>query len=378
MELNFGGKIKQLRRSRDLTQEALADALGISAQSISKWECAYGYPDITQLPAIANFFGVTIDELLNNDADGKKQAYEYFEEHFGDFDEASEEKIAFVLDYCRRYPEELNYTYILCCNLSYHIAQICPQNREKYYPLLRQTAEKLLDNVHYREETAASMIIACPVEELDEWLGYAAYSARKTRRDCLMERYSCLGDNALYHLNLSLYHLESLAMLLSKPYPDSKGPIEKAVYTKTILDMIASFGSDGQVPDGWLAFYGHRQFVYAACLFGMGKMDEGKKEFVSAAEKIRKYHSLNDEYLDMGSPLFGGVRVDRDWNYAVDQNGEKHKLYGTVPLRVYGEADYTLGLLTNPRWAWFDSARNEDYYKAAVEWLKRLAAASAD
>ena len=44
MELNFGEKIKQLRRSRDLTQEALADALGISAQSVSKWECAYGYP----------------------------------------------------------------------------------------------------------------------------------------------------------------------------------------------------------------------------------------------------------------------------------------------------------------------------------------------
>ena len=74
MELNFGEKIKQLRRSRDLTQEALADALGISAQSVSKWECAYGYPDITQLPAIANFFGVTIDELLNNDADGKNKA----------------------------------------------------------------------------------------------------------------------------------------------------------------------------------------------------------------------------------------------------------------------------------------------------------------
>ena len=373
MELNFGKNIKRLRKSRDMTQEALAEALGISAQSVSKWECAYGYPDITQLPAIANYFGVTIDALLNNDVDGREQAHKYFEEHLGDFDEASEEKIAFVLDYCRRYPEELNYAYILCCNLSYHIAQICPRNREKYYPLLRQTAEKLLDNVHYREEAAAAMIIACPAEELDEWLDYAAYSARKTRRECLMERYSCLGDNELYHLNLSLYHLESLAILLSKPYTDSKGPAEKAVYMKTTLDMIASFSSDGQIPDGWLAFYGHRQFVYAACLFGAGRMDEGKKEFMSAAEKIRKYHSLPDEYHDMGSPLFGGVRVDWEWNYAVDRKGEKHKLYGTVPLRIYGEADYTLGLLTNPRWVWFDSARHEDYYREVTEWLKGLA-----
>lgn len=43
MELNFGENIKRLRRSRDLTQEALADALGISAQSVSKWECAVSH-----------------------------------------------------------------------------------------------------------------------------------------------------------------------------------------------------------------------------------------------------------------------------------------------------------------------------------------------
>ena len=188
MELNFGENIKRLRRSRDLTQEALADALGISAQSVSKWECSYGYPDITQLPAIANFFGVTIDEMLDNDKDGRKKADEYSEEHFGDFEEASEEKIAFVLDYCRRFPDALNYAYVLCCNIAGHITQIRPENREKYYPLLRQTAEKLLDNVHYREGAASAMITACPEDELDEWLEYAAYSTRMTMRDCLMER----------------------------------------------------------------------------------------------------------------------------------------------------------------------------------------------
>ena len=60
MELNFGENIRRLRRARELTQEELANALGVTAQSVSKWECAYGYPDITQLPAIANFFGVSI------------------------------------------------------------------------------------------------------------------------------------------------------------------------------------------------------------------------------------------------------------------------------------------------------------------------------
>ncbi len=97
MELNFGEKIKQLRKSRDLTQEALADALGISAQSVSKWECAYGYPDITQLPAIANFFGVTIDELLNNDKDGREEAMKRFEQLLQEYGHGSGIKDMFIM-----------------------------------------------------------------------------------------------------------------------------------------------------------------------------------------------------------------------------------------------------------------------------------------
>ena len=106
--------------------------------------------------------------------------------------------------------------------------------------------------------------------------------------------------------------------------------------------------------------------------------EQGKKEFLAAIEKLRRYHSLTEEYLDTGSPLFGGLRVDKKWLFAINENGEKQKLYGTALLRMFGEADYVISLLTDPRWAWFDSARNEDYYKDAVEWLKEIAEKSAD
>ena len=64
MDLLIGKKIKQMRRERDLTQEEVAAHLGVSFQSISKWERGDGYPDITMLPALANYFKVSIDELL--------------------------------------------------------------------------------------------------------------------------------------------------------------------------------------------------------------------------------------------------------------------------------------------------------------------------
>lgn len=67
MDLSIGENIKRLRRERCITQETLAQVLNISPQSVSKWERNDAYPDIVMLPAIANYFNVTVDVLLGND-----------------------------------------------------------------------------------------------------------------------------------------------------------------------------------------------------------------------------------------------------------------------------------------------------------------------
>lgn len=64
MQINFGMKIRELRKRDGRTQEALADALGMTSQAVSRWEANSGYPDIEIIPAIANYFNVTIDELF--------------------------------------------------------------------------------------------------------------------------------------------------------------------------------------------------------------------------------------------------------------------------------------------------------------------------
>ena len=64
MKLNLGIKIRELRRRDGRTQEALAEALGVTGQAVSRWESGGSYPDMEILPSIANYFGVTIDELF--------------------------------------------------------------------------------------------------------------------------------------------------------------------------------------------------------------------------------------------------------------------------------------------------------------------------
>lgn len=60
----LGKQITALRREKEMTQETLANLIGVSAQTVSKWECGTTMPDILLLPVLADVFGVSIDALF--------------------------------------------------------------------------------------------------------------------------------------------------------------------------------------------------------------------------------------------------------------------------------------------------------------------------
>ena len=65
MTINMGARIRSLRKARNLSQEVLAQYLGVSFQAVSKWENGDTLPDVTLIPAIAGFFQVSTDELFD-------------------------------------------------------------------------------------------------------------------------------------------------------------------------------------------------------------------------------------------------------------------------------------------------------------------------
>jgi len=65
--VEFGEKLQELRKSRGLTQEELAEALYVSRTAVSKWESGRGYPSIDSLKEISKYFSVTIDDLLSGE-----------------------------------------------------------------------------------------------------------------------------------------------------------------------------------------------------------------------------------------------------------------------------------------------------------------------
>ncbi len=73
MKLTLGDKIKELRKRDGRKQEDLANALGVTNQAVSRWEANGGYPDMEMIPAIANYFNVSIDELFGYSRDREEK-----------------------------------------------------------------------------------------------------------------------------------------------------------------------------------------------------------------------------------------------------------------------------------------------------------------
>lgn len=70
--MTFAEKLKSIRKQAGMTQEQLAEKLGVSRQAVTKWETDAGVPDIENIKAISAMFDISIDELLSNERRTKK------------------------------------------------------------------------------------------------------------------------------------------------------------------------------------------------------------------------------------------------------------------------------------------------------------------
>lgn len=84
MKLHIGETIKRLRKEKEITQEEFAEILGVSSQSVSRWENNLCYPYMELIPTIASFFSVSTDKLMGVDAITEKENIEKYLERFLD------------------------------------------------------------------------------------------------------------------------------------------------------------------------------------------------------------------------------------------------------------------------------------------------------
>lgn len=106
MKLKIGNKIKSLRKKKGITQEQLAEKIGVSFQAVSKWENDITLPDLTLIPVLASFFGVSTDEVLCYDSSEKdKEIGRLVDESFRYRETDLEKGRAILEEGLKRFPE---------------------------------------------------------------------------------------------------------------------------------------------------------------------------------------------------------------------------------------------------------------------------------
>lgn len=108
MTVKIGTIIKRLRIENNITQDTLANALGVTPQAISRWESEGGYPDIELLPSLADFFAVSTDELLGYKLSEREEELARIKKEMNRLSEVGtvEERLAFARQANSRYPAD--------------------------------------------------------------------------------------------------------------------------------------------------------------------------------------------------------------------------------------------------------------------------------
>lgn len=130
MSKNFSDNFKSMRKQRGLTQEQIAETLGVSCQAVSKWETNSSYPDISLLPIIADYFGVSVDYLIGHDTSKQVEEINTVCVQVGElFDQGRAwEAISILREMLIKHPgnEKLMY------NLAWALSGTCKDSEENY------------------------------------------------------------------------------------------------------------------------------------------------------------------------------------------------------------------------------------------------------
>lgn len=308
MELMIGEKLRKLRRDRDMTQEMLASAFGVSPQAISKWECGDGYPDITLLPMIANYFKVTIDELMGNDEIGQREDISVYQHTYHKISDKVE-RVEYILSYARKYPND----YRIATNLTEAITELPKEKWEEYMPILRETAEKIVNECTIqwmREHAIRDMCLVCPDEELDHWERMCAAMYESFEGEVIEKRLAKHGRREEAILRHGINNFYMLCHFLTRNNHEYKDPVRGIAWCKNQIRLLEFLGGGKGVPEVWIGRRAHCEMELASWLFSTGEIEEGCAWLERAFEHYEHWCAIPEgSPLDTGDPeLFGGIK----------------------------------------------------------------------
>lgn len=350
MNILLDENLRKLRTSRGNRQEDLANHLGVSVQSVSKWERGENLPDLTLIPAIASYYNVTVDDLLGV---GEVRKQEKIDWYFADskrllHDGKTEENIELMRKAVKEFPNE----YKLIAQLAFALAFHIDKDKSGYSEAIE------LDERILRESTDINL--------------------RRNSINRLCYSYHFLGNNekAKEYAEMGGDMFNSKEVLLSTVLDGEEGEkhnkelIESAlwlifntIYKLNSIDWLTKHEFRIKLLELFFDddFMGHfasdaAQFHYfsASIYAGKGNAEKVRYHLESAVKYVKQLESLDGEYT-YSSKILGGLKNDTG------------RYLTNCPISL---SQNLLNSLTGNDSEAFAPYSNTDWFKAAVEELK--------
>lgn len=244
MEIKLGKKIRRLRKERNISQEVLADALGISFQAVSKWENESAMPDVTLIPAIASYFGVSTDELFDyNVFEAEQKIMKIVGEAAACRDEEPEKAEKILREGLKQFPGNG----ILLNNLLYTMRS--PERNEEVIALCRtlidnyegfaEDEEIRCDALRIMAETYAAMGQQCAAEDCLNKLPEIYFTKLGKKAELLSGEKSL--EAAKSQLWLSSNETLKMLKLISRYWTENGKPAETEKYSRIAKEIVEVF-----------------------------------------------------------------------------------------------------------------------------------------
>ena len=293
-EINFEGKIKLMleenirvmRKEKGLTQEQLAEVMGVSTASVSKWETGVAVPELGMLAALADFFEVSIDALIGHTV-GKEQLKEKLAE-IKELSLATEDEKALGLaeELLRRYPNE--YNVVECTSDAYYTAFIHTHNKEYIHRCMELIHRKyaLSKDTSGKKWFEMQRELANCQELLGEWKSAKEYYeesnvsglndaniarclARMEENDAAVDQFSSAIENKVFSRVSDLMQIANL-------WAEKEDPAKAMVTYRAAIAVLDSFSSQMDL-----------KVMKLSCHLALAFMEKEAEKPEAAKEQIR-------------------------------------------------------------------------------------------
>lgn len=334
MNINFSEVFKKLRRERELTQEQAAEAFSVSTQAVSRWENGQTSPDITLLPIIAEYFGVSIETLLGVDSEKRKALHE---QYMNDFETAIKSgRVNDCIEIARAGLKEFPHSYELMNALMEALFKSgeksagnpdWEENREKHKQEIGSLGEKILagctdDDLRLRLMIRLANLYCNDFNDLEK--GRKILETLPPIESCYEENIQSAlrGDELLDHYGRRIcssvgclqYYIQ--AMMVEGTGIDPVYTAEERIRLMKVIEDIQALVFDEGDNGLFYLTVSERYFeTVIPDLISLGRLDEAVAYSEKACDYLEKYYEL-PEWYTYTTPLVRGSVGQTIWHTA--------------------------------------------------------------